>query len=77
MNKLLAGLLVIIMPLAISNISFSNNYGQLNSTLDTLATQQQVVLERTDIILDDIDLVKATTQDNGRRIESLERLLVD
>ncbi|ELA9385839.1 hypothetical protein QTV32_003101 [Vibrio parahaemolyticus] len=77
MNKILAGLLVILMPLAISNISFSNNYGQLNSTLDTLATQQQVVLERTDIILDDIDLVKATTKDNGRRIESLERLLAD
>ncbi|EKO3980600.1 hypothetical protein FNJ21_004271 [Vibrio fluvialis] len=77
MNKLLAGLLVIVMPLAISNISFSNNYGQLNSTLDSLATQQQVVLERTDIILDDIDLVKATTKDNGRRIESLEKLLAD
>ncbi|EGQ7902232.1 hypothetical protein H5O28_001279 [Vibrio alginolyticus] len=77
MNKVLAGLLVIIMPLAISNISFSNNYGQLNSTLDTLATQQEVVLKRTDIILDDIDLVKATTKDNGKRIESLERLLAD
>ncbi|ENJ7186415.1 hypothetical protein NB466_13410 [Vibrio fluvialis] len=77
MNRLLAGLLVIVMPLAISNISFSNNYGQLNSTLDSLATQQQVVLERTDIILDDIDLVKATTKDNGRRIESLEKLLAD
>lgn len=77
MNKLLAGLLVIVMPLAISNISFSNNYGQLNSTLDSLATQQQVVLERTDTILDDIDLVKATTKDNGRRIESLEKLLAD
>ncbi|WP_455292116.1 hypothetical protein [Vibrio parahaemolyticus] len=71
MNKILAGLLVILMPLAISNISFSNNYGQLNSTLDTLATQQEVVLERTDIILDDIDLVKATTKHNGERIESL------
>ncbi|HCE1561326.1 TPA: hypothetical protein NGR37_003524 [Vibrio parahaemolyticus] len=77
MNRLLAGLLVIIMPLAISNISFSNNYGQLNSTLDTLAIQQEVVLERTDIILDDIDLVKATTKHNGERIESLERLLAD
>ncbi|EGQ8487301.1 hypothetical protein GTP20_04715 [Vibrio alginolyticus] len=77
MNKILAGLLVIIMPLAISNISFSNNYGQLNSTLDTLATQQKVVLERTDIILGDIDLVKATTKHNGERIESLERLLAD
>ncbi|EGQ8275967.1 hypothetical protein GT901_16095 [Vibrio parahaemolyticus] len=77
MNKILAGLLVILMPLAISNISFSNNYGQLNSTLDTLATQQEVVLERTDIILDDIDLVKATTKHNGKRIESLERLLAD
>ncbi|MCR9873713.1 hypothetical protein NB614_03590 [Vibrio parahaemolyticus] len=50
MNRLLAGLLVIVMPLAISNISFSNNYGELHSTLDTLATQQEVVLERTDII---------------------------
>ncbi|HBC3400651.1 hypothetical protein [Vibrio parahaemolyticus] len=77
MNKILAGLLVILMPLAISNISFSNNYGQLNSTLDTLATQQEVVLKRTDIILDDIDLVKATTKHNGERIESLERLLAD
>ncbi|HDI3322282.1 TPA: hypothetical protein PMD23_002425 [Vibrio cholerae] len=77
MNRLLAGLLVIVMPLAISNVSFSTNYGQLNSTLDTLATQQEVVLERTDIILDDIDLVKATTKYNGERIESLERLLAD
>ncbi|HHX8393843.1 hypothetical protein [Vibrio sp. Sgm 5] len=77
MNKVLAGLLVILMPLAISNISFSNNYGQLNSTLDTLATQQKVVLERTDIILDDIYLVKATTKHNGERIESLERLIAD
>lgn len=77
MNRLLAGLLIIIMPLAISNISFSNNYGELHSTLDTLASQQEVVLERTDIILDDIDLVKATTKHNGERIESLERLLAD
>lgn len=62
MNKILAGLAIILMPLAISNISFSNNYGELNSTLDTLATQQEVVLERTDIILDDIDSIKKTTK---------------
>ncbi|MGU3794002.1 hypothetical protein [Vibrio diabolicus] len=77
MNKILAGLLVILMPLAISNISFSNNYGQLNSTLDTLSTQQGVVLERTDIILNDIDSIKATTKHNGERIEALERILID
>ncbi|EGR2360496.1 TPA: hypothetical protein N2696_002802 [Vibrio parahaemolyticus] len=77
MNKILAGLLVILMPLAISNISFSNNYGQLNSTLDTLSTQQGVVLERTDIILNDIDSIKATTKRNGERIEALERILID
>lgn len=56
MNKILAGLAVILMPLAISNISFSNNYGQLNSTLDTLTVQQGVMFERTDIILDDMIL---------------------
>ncbi|HCE1618627.1 TPA: hypothetical protein NGR74_003214 [Vibrio parahaemolyticus] len=77
MNKILAGLAIILMPLAISNISFSNNYGQLNSTLDTLATQQNVMIERTDIILDDIDLIKAATKHNGERIESLEKLLAD
>ncbi len=77
MNKILAGLAIILMPLAISNISFSNNYGELNSTIDILATQQEVVLERTDIILDDIDSIKKTTQHNGERIESLERLLAD
>ncbi len=77
MNRLLAGLLAILMPLAISNISFSNNYGQLNSTLDTLSTQQGVVLERTDIILNDIDSIKATTMHNGERIEALERILID
>ncbi|EGQ8261789.1 TPA: hypothetical protein ACMDXH_003364 [Vibrio parahaemolyticus] len=77
MNKILAGLLVILMPLAISNISFSNNYGQLNSTLDTLSTQQGVVLERTDIILNDVDSIKATTRHNGERIEALERILID
>ncbi|MBE3894650.1 hypothetical protein [Vibrio parahaemolyticus] len=65
MNRLLTGLLVIVMPFAISNISFSNNYGELHSKIDTLATQQEVVLERTDTILDDIDLVKATTKHNG------------
>ncbi|HHY0396580.1 TPA: hypothetical protein ACVU38_003314 [Vibrio parahaemolyticus] len=77
MNKILAGLTIILMPLAISNVSFSNNYGQLNSTLDTLAVQQSVVLERTDIILDDIDSIKSTTKHNGERIEALERILVD
>ncbi|EHH2551017.1 hypothetical protein J7077_002137 [Vibrio parahaemolyticus] len=77
MNKILAGLLVILMPLAISNISFSNNYGQLNSTLDTLSTQQGVVLERTDTILNDIDSIKTTTKHNGERIEALERILID
>ncbi|MFB5141267.1 hypothetical protein WJW34_08330 [Vibrio diabolicus] len=77
MNKILAGLLVIIMPLAISNISFSNNYGQLNSTLDTLAVQQDVMLERTDVILNDIDSIKVTTKHNGERIEALERILAD
>ncbi|MCS0013919.1 hypothetical protein [Vibrio parahaemolyticus] len=77
MNRLLAGLTIILMPLAISNISFSNSYGQLNSTLDTLATQQDVMLERTDIILDDIDSIKSATKHNGERIESLEKLLAD
>ncbi|MDW3055788.1 MULTISPECIES: hypothetical protein [Vibrio] len=77
MNRLLAGLLVIIMPLAISNISFSNNYAQLNSTLYTLSAQQDVMLERTDIILGDIDSIKSTTKHNGERIESLEKLLAD
>ncbi|MFW1479465.1 hypothetical protein ACEWA0_18465 [Vibrio parahaemolyticus] len=77
MNKILAGLTIILMPLAISNVSFSNNYGQLNSTLDTLAVQQSVVLERTDIILDDIDSIKSTTKHNGERIEALERILAD
>ncbi|EIF8962305.1 TPA: hypothetical protein NKV98_004291 [Vibrio parahaemolyticus] len=77
MNKMLAGLTIILMPLAISNVSFSNNYGQLNSTLDTLAVQQSVVLERTDIILDDIDSIKSTTKHNGERIEALERILAD
>ncbi len=74
---MLAGLTIILMPLAISNVSFSNNYGQLNSTLDTLAVQQSVVLERTDIILDDIDSIKSTTKHNGERIEALERILAD
>ncbi|TOD94504.1 hypothetical protein [Vibrio parahaemolyticus] len=77
MNKMLAGLTIILMPLAISNVSFSNNYGQLNSTLDTLAVQQSVVLERTNIILDDIDSIKSTTKHNGERIEALERILAD
>lgn len=77
MNKILAGLAIILMPLAISNISFSNNYGQLNSTLYTLSAQQDVMLERTDIILDDIDSIKSTTKHNGERIESLEKLLAD
>ncbi|EGR2252091.1 hypothetical protein DZF84_11010 [Vibrio parahaemolyticus] len=77
MNKILAGLLVILMPLAISNISFSNNYGQLNSTLDSLSVQQEIVLERTDTILNDIDSIKTTTKHNGERIEALERILID
>lgn len=77
MNKILAGLAVILMPLAISNISFSNNYGQLNSTLDTLTVQQGVMLERADIILEDIDSIKATTKYNGERIVALEQMLVD
>ncbi len=77
MNRLLAGLLVIVMPLAISNISFSNNYGGLNSTLGTLAVQQDVIMERTDIILSDIGSIKATTKSNGDRIEAIERMLVD
>lgn len=77
MNKILAGLLVILMPLAISNISFSNNYGQLNSTLDTLSTQQGIVLERTDTILNDIDSIKTTNKHNGERIVALEQMLVD
>ncbi|HHX8441949.1 TPA: hypothetical protein ACVO0G_003342 [Vibrio diabolicus] len=77
MNKILAGLVVILMPLAISNISFSNNYGQLNSTLDTLTVQQGVMLERADIILEDIDSIKATTKHNGERIVALEQMLVD
>ncbi|ELX4198620.1 hypothetical protein QJ366_002863 [Vibrio vulnificus] len=77
MNRLLAGLAVILMPLAISNTSFSSNYGQLHQTLAILGTQQEVVLERTDTILNDIDSIKTTTKHNGERIESLERLLAD
>ncbi len=77
MNKILAGLAIILMPLAISNISFSNNYGELNSTLGTLAVQQDVIMERTDIILSDIGSIKATTRSNGERIEALERILTD
>ena len=77
MNKLLAGLVIMIMPLAISNISFSTNYGELNSTLDTLVVQQGLMIERTDVFLKDIDSIKQTTKNNGERIESLEKLLVD
>jgi hypothetical protein len=77
MNKLLAGLVIMIMPLAISNISFSTNYGELNSTLDTLVVQQGLMIERTDVFLKDIDSIKQTTEKNGERIESLEKLLVD
>ncbi|MDF4688124.1 hypothetical protein P3539_03680 [Vibrio parahaemolyticus] len=77
MNKILAGLAIILMPLAISNISFSNSYGELNSTLGTLAVQQDVIMERTDIILSDIGSIKATTKSNGDRIEAIERMLVD
>ncbi|HIF9136355.1 hypothetical protein WAX88_05645 [Photobacterium damselae subsp. damselae] len=77
MNKLLAGLVIMIMPLAISNISFSTNYGELNSTLDTLVVQQGLMIERTDVFLKDIDSIKQTTKKNGERIESLEKLLVD
>ncbi|MEZ8834026.1 hypothetical protein AB6E63_13730 [Vibrio cyclitrophicus] len=77
MNKLLSGLVIMIMPLAISNISFSTNYGELNSTLDTLVVQQGLMIERTDVFLKDIDSIKQTTKKNGERIESLEKLLVD
>lgn len=77
MNKLLAGLVIMIMPLAISNISFSTNYGELNSTLDTLVVQQGLMIERTDVFLKDIGSIKQTTKKNGERIESLEKLLVD
>ncbi|MGF1788761.1 hypothetical protein L4D00_23480 [Photobacterium swingsii] len=77
MNKLLAGLVIMIMPLAISNISFSTNYGELNSTLDTLVVQQGLMIERTDVFLKDIDSIKKTTKKNGERIESLEKLFVD
>lgn len=77
MNKLLAGLVVMIMPLAISSISFSTNYGELNSTLDTLVVQQGVMIERTDVFLRDIGSIKQTTKKNAERIESLEKLLVD
>ncbi|WP_238039303.1 hypothetical protein [Psychrobacter sp. Ps6] len=62
MNKLLAGLVIMIMPLAISNISFSTNYGELNSTLDTLVVQQGLMIERTDVFLKDIDSIKQTTK---------------
>ncbi len=58
MNKLLAGLVIMIMPLAISNISFSTNYGELNSNLDTLVEQQGLMIERTDVFLKDIESIK-------------------
>lgn len=77
MNKLLAGLAIVLMPLAISNISFSNNYGELNTTLNTLSTQQGVMIERTDEFLNDLDVIKQTTKKNGERIESLEKRLID
>lgn len=65
------------MPLAISNISFSSNYGELSSTLDTLVVQQGVMIEKTDVFLKDIESIKQTSIQNGERIESLEKLLVD
>ncbi|MCC4783766.1 hypothetical protein AB4452_04460 [Vibrio lentus] len=77
MNKLLSGLIIMIMPLAISNISFSSNYGELNSTLDTLVVQQGLMIERTDVFLKDIESIKETSIQNGQRIESLEKLLID
>ncbi|MFA0550515.1 hypothetical protein AB4538_06615 [Vibrio lentus] len=77
MNKLLAGLAIVLMPLAISNISFSNNYGELNTTLNILSTQQGVMIERTDEFLNDLDVIKQTTKKNGERIESLEKRLID
>lgn len=66
-----------IMPLAISNISFSSNYGELNSTLDTLVVQQGLMIERTDVFLKDIESIKEMSIQNGQRIESLEKLLID
>ncbi|PHX03781.1 hypothetical protein VSPL_48010 [Vibrio splendidus] len=66
-----------LMPLAISNISFSSNYGELNSTLDTLVVQQGLMIERTDVFLKDIESIKQTSIQNGERIESLEKLLID
>ncbi|MFA0349895.1 MULTISPECIES: hypothetical protein [Vibrio] len=77
MNKLLSGLIIMLMPLAISNISFSSNYGELNSTLDTLVVQQGLMIERTDVFLKDIESIKQTSIQNGERIESLEKLLID
>ncbi|MBS9920001.1 hypothetical protein BCU85_16535 [Vibrio lentus] len=77
MNKLLSGLIIMLMPLAISNISFSSNYGELNSTLDTLVVQQGLMIERTDVFLKDIESIKETSIQNGQRIESLEKLLID
>ncbi|PMG59189.1 hypothetical protein BCT40_24755 [Vibrio lentus] len=77
MNKLLSGLIIMIMPLAISNISFSSNYGELNSTLDTLVVQQGLMIERTDVFLKDIESIKEMSIQNGQRIESLEKLLID
>ena len=58
MNKLLSGLIIMLMPLAISNISFSSNYGELNSTLDTLVVQQGLMIETTDVFLKDIESIK-------------------
>ncbi|HHG3529921.1 TPA: hypothetical protein ACPVZ9_001520 [Vibrio parahaemolyticus] len=73
MNKLLGGLTIIFMPLAISNISFSSNYGELYETISTLTIQQELVLERTGKILMDIESIKAENIETSKRIESLRR----
>ncbi|EGR3399541.1 TPA: hypothetical protein L3V69_001426 [Vibrio parahaemolyticus] len=70
MNKILAGLAIILMPLAISNISFSNNYGELNSTLE-------ILVESSNVMLTDIESIKVTTKHNGERIEAIERMLIE
>ncbi len=70
MNKILAGLAIILMPLAISNISFSNNYGELNSTLG-------ILVESSNVMLTDIESIKVTTKHNGERIEAIERMLIE
>ncbi len=58
------------MPLAISNISFSNNYGELNSTLE-------ILVESSNVMLTDIESIKVTTKHNGERIEAIERMLIE